>query len=80
MRQLVWKSGVTREDNIKNELIRGSTYEWLRQSLIVDNMLENRLKWLVHVLRRDETVAVRLVKEMYVEGTKGRIPKMSDWI
>lgn len=32
---------------------------------IVDEMQENRLRWLGHVLRRKKTV--RLAKEMYAE-------------
>lgn len=30
-------------------------------------MKENRLKWFKHVLRREETEALRLVIEMYIE-------------
>jgi len=35
-------------------------------------MQENRLRRLGHVLRKKETEAVRLVKEMCIEGMKGR--------
>ena len=68
MRMLRWMSGVTREDKIRNEYIRGS----IGVASIVDKMRENILRWLRHVLRREETEAVRLVKEMYVDGKKWR--------
>jgi len=35
-------------------------------------MRENRLRWLGRVLNKEETEAVRLLKEMYVEGKGGR--------
>ena len=68
MRMLRWMSGVTREDKIRNEYIRGS----IGVASIVDKMRENRLRWLGHVLRREETEAVRLVREMHVVGKRGR--------
>ena len=67
MRMLWWMSGVTREDKIRNEYIRGS----IGVASIVDKMRENRLRWFGHVLRREETEAVRLVREMHVVGKKG---------
>lgn len=35
-------------------------------------MRGNRLRWLRRAVMSEETVAVRLVKEMYVEGRKDR--------
>jgi len=41
---------------------------------VVDEMqTENGLRRLGRVLRRGETGAVRLVKEMYVDGERGRL-------
>jgi len=42
---------------------------------IVDEMRENRLRWLGHVLRRQEGKAMRSVKEIYVEERKWRPEK-----
>ena len=76
MRMLRWMSGVTREDRIKNEYVRGS----IGVASIVDKMRENRLRWLGHVMRREETSAVRVVMKMNVEGKRGRgRPKMK-WL
>ena len=72
MRMLRWMSAVTREHKIRNEYIRGS----IGVASIVDKLRENRLRWLGHVLRREETEAVKLVREKHVVGKRGRgIPK-----
>lgn len=39
---------------------------------IVEKMRKSRLKWLGHNLRKKETEAIRLVKEMYVGGKRER--------
>ncbi|KAL4092493.1 hypothetical protein QTP88_026994 [Uroleucon formosanum] len=66
-----WMSGVTREDRIKNEYVRGS----IGVASMVDKMRENRLRWFRHVMRREETSAVRKVLKMNVEGKRGRPKK-----
>jgi hypothetical protein len=38
---------------------------------IVDKMTENRLRWFEHVIRREETNAVRVVLKINVEGKRG---------
>lgn len=43
----------------------------IRVASIVDTTRENILRWFGHVLRREETEAVRLVKEMYIDGKRG---------
>jgi hypothetical protein len=55
IRMLRWMSGVTREDRIWNEYLRGS----IGMVSIVEKMRENRLKWFWHVMRREKTNAVR---------------------
>lgn len=42
--------GCTREDGIKNDFIKGS----IGMVPIVDKLRENKLRWLVYTIRRDE--------------------------
>jgi hypothetical protein len=39
---------------------------------IVDNMRENRLRYFGHVMRQEETKAVKVVMKINVEGKGGR--------
>jgi hypothetical protein len=55
-------SGITREDRILNEYVRGS----IGVVLIEDKMRENRLRLFGHVMRQEETKAVRLVMKINV--------------
>jgi len=48
MRMLRWRSRVIRQDEMRNEYIRDS----IEVTSIVDKMREDRLKWLLHILRR----------------------------
>jgi len=68
MRMLRWTNEVTTKHKISNDYIKGS----IGVASIVDKMRVFRLRWLRNYLRREETEAVRLVKEMYVEGKRGR--------
>lgn len=45
---------------------------------IVNKMRESTLSWLGHVLKREVTKAVRVVREIYVEGQKGR-ERLNNW-
>jgi len=38
----------------------------------LDKLRENRLKWFSHVIRREESEAVRTVMEMNIEKRRGR--------
>ncbi|KAL4104536.1 hypothetical protein QTP88_019831 [Uroleucon formosanum] len=76
MRMLRWMSGVTREDRIKNEYVRGS----IGVASIVDKMRENRLRWLGHVMKREKTSAVIIVMKMNIEGKKGRGRPKKRWL
>jgi len=72
---LRWISVVTREDKIINEYIRGST----GVASTTDKTRKIKLGRLGHVLKKEETEAVRLVvKEMYIEGNRGRL--MKGWL
>ena len=50
MRMLRWTTGVTKLDRIRNERIRGTT----KVGEISTKVLETRLKYYGHVLRREE--------------------------
>jgi len=54
---------MTREEKTRNEYIRGNVG-------VVPT--ENILRWLGHVLRREQTEAVRLVKKINAEGRVGK--------
>lgn len=56
-------SGMTRKDRIRNGYVRGS----IGVISIVDKVRENRLRWFGHVMRRENSKAVRMVMEMNVE-------------
>lgn len=72
---LSWMSGVTREDRIRNEHIRGS----IGVASIVDKMTENRLRLFSHGMRKEESKAVRTVIEMNVEGRRDRGRPKKRW-
>jgi len=68
MIMLRWMSWVTREDRIRNEYVRGS----VRVMSIVDKMRENRLRWFGHIMKREDSEAVRTIMELSVKGRRGR--------
>jgi len=49
MKMLRWMSGVTREDSIRIERIRGN----IGEASILDNMRGNRLGWFGRVMKRE---------------------------
>jgi hypothetical protein len=67
-------NGVTREDRIKIEYVRGS----IVVGSIVENMKENRLKWFGYVMRQEETNTVRMVMKINVEGKKEKPKKKNN--
>jgi len=46
----------------------------------MDKMRENRLGWLGHIMRREETSAARVVVKMSVEGKRGRGRLKKRWL
>lgn len=64
----MWMKGVIRKAKIKNKYIKGS----IGVSSIGDMVKENQLGWLEHVLRRNQTHAIKLVKEMFDDGIRSR--------
>jgi hypothetical protein len=57
---LRWMSGKTRRDKIRNDTIR----ERVGVAPIVENLVENKLRWFVHVERRPVDTVVRRVDQM----------------
>ena len=73
MRMVRWMCGVS---------LREKTNAELRESMgiekISDVMRRSRLRWMVHVLRKEENDWVKKSMEMIVEGSRGRgRPKMT---
>ena len=68
MRMLIWMSGVTKLDRIRNERIRGTT----KVGEISKKVQEIRLKWYGHVLRREEEYVGKRVMAMEVPGKRRR--------
>ena len=75
MRMLRWMCGVTREDRIRNEYVRGST----KVVEISKKIQEGRLRWYGHLLRRDEDHVGRQIMEMEVEGRRRRGRPRKRW-
>ncbi|XP_061721100.1 uncharacterized protein LOC133527920 [Cydia pomonella] len=55
MKMLRWSAGVTRLDRIRNEYVRGS----FKVVPIGDKLVERRMRWFGHVMRRDEEYPVK---------------------
>ena len=76
MRMVRWMSGVSlRERKTNNELQRTMGIE-----PVMNVVKRNRMRWLGHVLRKDESDWVRGVMEMNVEGSRGRGRPRRTWL
>ena len=75
MRMLRWMSGVTREDRIRNEYIRGST----KVVEISKKVQEGRLRWYGHLMRRENDHVGRNTMEMEVQGRRRRGRPRKRW-
>ncbi|KAI5726127.1 hypothetical protein M8J77_024147 [Diaphorina citri] len=76
MKMLRWMCGVTRLDKIRNEIIRGK----VKVLEISKKIQEKRLQWYGHIERRDEEYVGNKVREMEVEGQRGRGRPKKKWI
>jgi len=76
MRMLRWTRGVTREDRIRNEYVRGS----IRVTLIVNKMRDYTFRWFDHIMRKDNLEAVRTIMEVDVKGRSRSKKKSVDAI
>ena len=75
MRMLRWMCGVTREDKIRNENIRGT----VKVAEASKKIQEARLRWYGHVMRRDGDYVGRRVMEMEVPGRRRRGRPKKRW-
>jgi len=64
-------SGLTREDGIRNECVRGS----IGLASMVDKMRENRLLRFGHMMRGEETKTVGVIMKTNVEEKKRNTKK-----
>ncbi|KAL6549287.1 hypothetical protein OROGR_008431 [Orobanche gracilis] len=77
MRMLRWMYGHTKKDRLRNEVIR----EKVRVAYIEDKMMENRLRWFGHVMRRPVDASVRRLKSWgTINIVKGRDKPKKTWI
>ena len=74
MRMLRWILGVSRREK-RNEEIRKKC----GVANIVGKMREARLRWFGHMMRRDEEEAVSIIRELGVEGERGRERPRRKW-
>ena len=75
MRMLRWMCGVTREDRIRNEYVRGS----VKVVEISKKVQEGRLRWYGHILRREEEHIGRQTMDMEVQGRRRRGRPKKRW-
>ena len=61
--------GVTKLD--KNEIIRGHR-KWVTMEVIAKKVHERKLKWYVHMMRREEHYVGKRAMEMKVQGRRKR--------
>ncbi|KAL6508131.1 hypothetical protein OROHE_021673 [Orobanche hederae] len=77
MRMLRWMCGHTKNDRLRNEVIR----EKVRVASIEEKMMENRLRWFGHVRRRPVDAPVRRLESWGTSNiVKGRGRPKKTWI
>ena len=75
MKMLRWLCGVTREDRIRNERIRGT----VKVGNIGKKIQESRLRWFGHVQRRNEEYVGKRVEKLEVGGRRRRGRPKTRW-
>ncbi|KAF3663434.1 Photosystem II CP47 reaction center protein [Capsicum annuum] len=66
MRILCWMCGLTREDKVRNEIIR----EKVGVASVEDKMRKGRLRWFGHVMRRGTNAPVRRCERLALDDFK----------
>lgn len=75
MKMLRWAGGVTMEDKVRNEFIRGT----FKVRPINEKIKENRLRWYGHVMRREEDHIVKTALRLE-ESRAGRGRPHPTWL
>jgi len=73
MKMLRWSLGLTRLDKIRNEDIRGR----VKVGKLKEKIRETRMKWLGHILRREEDYVGRRVRQLEVGKRRRGRPRRS---
>ena len=68
MKILRFAMGVTKKDKIRNEYIRGT----VKVERLEMKMIESKLRWYGHVIRRDQEYVGRKMMEMELPGKRKR--------
>ena len=76
MRMVRWMCGVSLRERKTNDDLR----KMMGIESVMDVVKRNRLRWLGHVLRKDESDWVRGVLEMSVVGSRGRGRLRKTWL
>jgi len=76
MRMVRWMCGVSLRERKTNDDLR----KMMGIESVMDVVKRNRLRWLGHVLRKDESDWVRGVLEMSVVGSRGRGRPRKTWL
>ena len=71
MKMLRWSLGITRKDRVRNEEIRTV----VKVGDITEKMQETRLRWLGHVVRRDDEYVGKRIRGMQVGRKKRGRPR-----
>ena len=72
----VWMCGISLRERKTNDELR----KMMGPEPLMDVVKRNRLRWLGHMLRKDESDWVRRVMEMNVEGSRERGRPRKTWL
>ena len=76
LKTLRWALGVTRKNKIKNESVRRTA----KIAMLGDKLRNARLRWYVHVKRREEDNVEKRMMKMAVSGKRKRRRPRRRWI
>ena len=76
MRMVRWTCGVLLRDRVPSAELR----ERMGIESVSDAMKQNRLRWLRHVLQKDDDNWVKQIMSFQVEGKRGQVRPGMTWI